>query len=332
MTSSMRNSLHRRNHKERSQLATRSKLGLLEKHKDYVKRARDYHSKQDRLQRLRQKAADKNKDEFYFAMTKQKTTNGVHHHDRGNVPLPMDMVKVLKTQDENYIRTVRSAGLKKIERIKTQLTMLANLMKSNDSDDEGLDDAEVDTLQKAGVLQGSSKRKRSGGKSKRVLFVDSAEEASSYTPLPSSSAPPLPSPSFTSAPVDLGWKTPKDIKRKQKALPQSPPTETPTLDDTPALDPTPSTRTHLLKELSARLTRDTQLRYAMRELEMQRLMAGKGARRKIVAVVSENAMEEEEDEDAVDARKGKRTTVRRMTDVDEKNYKPRVYKWKMERK
>lgn len=70
----MRNSLHRRNHKERSQLATRSKLGLLEKHKDYVKRARDYHSKQDRLQRLRQKAADKNKDEFYFAMTKQKTT------------------------------------------------------------------------------------------------------------------------------------------------------------------------------------------------------------------------------------------------------------------
>lgn len=61
-------------------------------------------------------------------------------------------------------------------------------------------------------------------------------------------------------------------------------------------------------------------------------MAGKGARRKIVAVVSENAMEEEEDEDAVDARKGKRTTVRRMTDVDEKNYKPRVYKWKMERK
>lgn len=73
MTSSLRNSIHRRNHKERSQLAHRAKLGILEKHSDYVKRARDYHSKQDRLQRLRQKAADRNKDEFYFSMNKEKT-------------------------------------------------------------------------------------------------------------------------------------------------------------------------------------------------------------------------------------------------------------------
>ena len=73
MTSSLRNSLHRRNHKERSQLAHREKLGFLEKHKDYVKRARDYHSKQDRLQRLRQKAAERNKDEFYFSMNREKT-------------------------------------------------------------------------------------------------------------------------------------------------------------------------------------------------------------------------------------------------------------------
>ena len=71
--SSLRNSLHRRNHKERSQLAHRSKLGILEKHKDYVLRARDYHSKQDRLTRLRQKAAERNKDEFYFGMTNQRT-------------------------------------------------------------------------------------------------------------------------------------------------------------------------------------------------------------------------------------------------------------------
>lgn len=73
MTSSLRNSLHRRNHKERSQPAHRSKLGVLEKHGDYVKRARDYHSKQDRLNRLKQKAAERNKDEFYFSMTKEKT-------------------------------------------------------------------------------------------------------------------------------------------------------------------------------------------------------------------------------------------------------------------
>lgn len=130
--SSLRNSLHRKNHKERSQLSHRSRLGFLEKHKDYVLRARDYHSKQDRITRLRQKAADRNKDEFYFGMTRQKTEvriflllamlvwdtesrlqkGGVHVQERGNVPLPIDIVKVLKSQDENYIRTMRTAGLK----------------------------------------------------------------------------------------------------------------------------------------------------------------------------------------------------------------------------
>lgn len=73
MTSSLRNSLHRPTHKERSQLAHRLKYGFLEKHADYVKRARDYHSKQDRLTRLKQKAAERNKDEFYFSMVKEKT-------------------------------------------------------------------------------------------------------------------------------------------------------------------------------------------------------------------------------------------------------------------
>ena len=71
--SSIRNSLHRPTHKERSQLSHRAKLGFLEKHKDYVLRARDYHSKQERIRRLQQKAADRNKDEFYFGMNKQKT-------------------------------------------------------------------------------------------------------------------------------------------------------------------------------------------------------------------------------------------------------------------
>jgi hypothetical protein len=37
---------------------------------------------------------------------------GVHVADRGNVALPQDIVKVLKTQDENYVRTMRTAGLK----------------------------------------------------------------------------------------------------------------------------------------------------------------------------------------------------------------------------
>ncbi|KIK30314.1 hypothetical protein PISMIDRAFT_58857, partial [Pisolithus microcarpus 441] len=101
-----------RSHKERGQLAHRARFGLLEKHKDYVLRARDYHAKQERINRLRRKAADRNKDEFYFAMNKERTVEGVHIQERGNKPMPMDMVKLLKTQDEGYIRTMRATGLK----------------------------------------------------------------------------------------------------------------------------------------------------------------------------------------------------------------------------
>lgn len=59
--------------RERAQPAHRKRLGHLEKHQDYVKRARDFHSKEDRIQKLREKAAFKNKDEFYFGMIKSKT-------------------------------------------------------------------------------------------------------------------------------------------------------------------------------------------------------------------------------------------------------------------
>lgn len=72
-TMALRNVIHRRNHKERSQLTHRSKLGLLEKHKDYVLRAKDHHSKRDRIKRLREKAGDRNRDEFYFGMVRGKT-------------------------------------------------------------------------------------------------------------------------------------------------------------------------------------------------------------------------------------------------------------------
>ena len=36
----------------------------------------------------------------------------MHVQDRGNEALPVDIVKVLKSQDEGYIRTMRTAGLK----------------------------------------------------------------------------------------------------------------------------------------------------------------------------------------------------------------------------
>jgi U3 small nucleolar RNA-associated protein 11 len=93
-------------------------------------------------------------------------------------------------------------------------------------------------------------------------------------------------------------------------------------------------RTRLLKELSARLHRDRMLRYAERELEMQRLLMGKGRSMKLKGVERVDGKDDSEDEDTLDARKGRGSTSRKgdVKHVDEKLYKPRVYKWRAERK
>ncbi|KAF2177698.1 U3 small nucleolar RNA-associated protein 11 [Zopfia rhizophila CBS 207.26] len=105
--SSMRNAVQRRNHKERAQPLEREKWGLLEKRKDYKLRAADHKEKQKRLKILKQKAADRNPDEFSFAMMSSKVDSaGRKVADRGNKALSMDVVKLLKTQDAGYIRTM----------------------------------------------------------------------------------------------------------------------------------------------------------------------------------------------------------------------------------
>ncbi|KAI4104693.1 MAG: hypothetical protein LQ339_003771 [Xanthoria mediterranea] len=105
--SSMRNAVQRRNHKERAQPAHREKWGILEKHKDYSLRAKDYNEKKKRLKILREKAAERNPDEFSYSMLSSKTDkHGRKIQDRGNVSLSQDAVKLLKTQDAGYIRTM----------------------------------------------------------------------------------------------------------------------------------------------------------------------------------------------------------------------------------
>jgi len=128
--------------------------------------------------------------------------------------------------------------------------------------------------------------------------------------------------------VDLGWITQKS--KASKTVNRSVGNSTSeTASDPEELG---ENRRRLLKELSARLARDKQMRYAQREFEMQRLMMGKGARKKLRGAekVEGPSDEEKEDEDEVDARKGKRRSL--VQKVDEKTYKPRVYKWRLERK
>ena len=127
--------------------------------------------------------------------------------------------------------------------------------------------------------------------------------------------------------VDLGWTRQKSKISKTVDHPVENTSEM--VDEPEELG---ENRRRLLKELSARLARDKQMRYAQREFEMQRLMMGKGGRKKLRGAekVEGPSDEDKEDEDELDARKGKQRNL--VQKVDEKTYKPRVYKWRLERK
>ncbi|KAG6879866.1 hypothetical protein C0992_010535 [Termitomyces sp. T32_za158] len=274
MTSSLRNSIHRRNHKERSQLAHRTKLGILEKHADYVKRARDYHSKQDKLTRL----------------------------------FPQIVLK----------------HLQKIDKLKNQLTEMADLMKPNFLDEQAendLEEGELQILIDAGIISG---RSRPGRKGKHIIFVEDEAEAHNYRPMQSSSSTSKQEAAdIVEEEVNLGWKS-TSTKKSQRSKNES-------FDEVQDEVSPGDKRRHLLKELAARLVRDQQLRYAQREFEMQRLMMGKGGRKKIAGAEKvEGDSDSEEDEDEVDARKGK--PRRKTSKPNDETYKPRVYKWRLERK
>ncbi|CAG5138594.1 uncharacterized protein ALTATR162_LOCUS398 [Alternaria atra] len=122
--SSMRNAVQRRNHKERAQPVEREKWGLLEKRKDYKLRAADHKQKKAKLKILSEKARDRNPDEFSFKMmSSQVDKSGKRVADRGNKALSMEVVKLLKTQDAGYIRTMLQQTRKEREEVEQRLIM-----------------------------------------------------------------------------------------------------------------------------------------------------------------------------------------------------------------
>ncbi|KAG6014776.1 Small subunit (SSU) processome component [Claviceps lovelessii] len=178
--SSMRNAVARRPHRERAQPLERRRLGLLEKHKDYSLRAKDFGKKKTQLKSLRKKAADRNEDEFYFGMMSRKgpgsriqsgkSWDGTVQGDRGNKTLSMETVRLLKTQDMGYIRTMRQVLVKEIARLEQQLVLtrgLDHLDDDDEDDDDGRGNGDSDDDMS---LPSRPKTPR------KIVFLDDEEE------------------------------------------------------------------------------------------------------------------------------------------------------------
>lgn len=150
----MRNAVQRRNHKERSQPADRKRFGLLEKHKDYSLRAKDFNKKKSQLKSLKRKAEDKNEDEFYHGMisragpstwaSKGKRWTGTVDGDRGNKALPMDVVRLMKTQDMGYLRTMRNVAGKDVKALEERVVGMGGSLDPRVLDEKDDDDSEDD--------------------------------------------------------------------------------------------------------------------------------------------------------------------------------------------
>jgi len=107
-------------HRERVNVLGKGK-GFLERKKDYKVRATEYNRRQNIITKLRKKTLEKNPNEFYFHMKKSHLVDGVHYEIREENEESPEELKLMQTQDMNYINYKRSIDSNKIEKLQSQL-------------------------------------------------------------------------------------------------------------------------------------------------------------------------------------------------------------------
>ncbi|OXG89591.1 U3 small nucleolar RNA-associated protein 11 [Cryptococcus neoformans A2-102-5] len=309
-----KNLMSRRNHKERAQPLHRARLGHLEKHKDYVHRARDYKSKQERIRKLREKAAFRNKDEFYWGMVKGKTKGGVAIGERGFEALSTEVVKLLKSQDLGYIRVQIAKDEKAITKLRAELEVTAPASSGTEEWSAASELAEVEKLAEMGVvLSPALSRKKGKGKGKapaegHVIFVDDRADFENYV----NESEEEKQQEAEEEQVDLGWEEPQPVKKRKSKAVELTKEE---FDEEAAVEEAREYRLQLLSDLSAHLNRLKLLRQAESKLETTKGLMGRSAAKK----VREHGWVE--DESQPEDRNG-----------DRKKWQGKIWKWKMERR
>ncbi|CAE7560244.1 unnamed protein product [Symbiodinium pilosum] len=119
----LRHVVHKRVHLERHQPKHRRKLGYLEKHKDYVKRAKDFHKKEDIIKDLHRKAYFKNEDEFAYGMMSHSTTKDGKKQKK-KVHLSQEEQQLAESQDTQYVAMREQIDNKAVEKRTQRLHFL----------------------------------------------------------------------------------------------------------------------------------------------------------------------------------------------------------------
>jgi len=135
--------MSQKTHRERHQPEARKHLGLLEKKKDFIARARDYQRKQATLKLLRKRALTKNPDEFYFHMINSKLIDGVHYKkDKEDQHTP-EQIRLMQTRDITYVSYKKNMETKKIDKLQKELHMIDTANETQNQHIFFADDSEI---------------------------------------------------------------------------------------------------------------------------------------------------------------------------------------------
>jgi U3 small nucleolar RNA-associated protein 11 len=245
---SLRNAMPRREHKERAQPAARKHLGILEKKKDYVERARDFQKKVKHINDLKEKTLERNPDEFYYGMIKSKTKDGIHEAQRtdGTDTMSHAEIRLLKDQDMTYIGMKQIMDVRKAERLQKDLHLLLEkpINKHKIFFENEKDAAKFDPVEHFDTIPQVAKRAYNRPRKSVLLGEESSES----------------DPSATTTSIGGIISAPSNMNKVKKAMKQ---------------------REKAYTELSQRIERSEKLKRVIQYKQVEKNVMGKGKKMKV---------------------------------------------------
>jgi U3 small nucleolar RNA-associated protein 11 len=126
----VKQSFNGREHREREQPKSRARLGFLEKHADYVKRAQSYHENTKEYIELAKAAAQNHPDEFCFGMVHAEVDENGCHIPK-DLPINSQQMKSQNATNRSYLQTQYNIDTKKIQKLAAGLANLSDAGKAN---------------------------------------------------------------------------------------------------------------------------------------------------------------------------------------------------------